>query len=316
VIDRLTTGQIPKLRDVVPEAPEQLDAICRRALAPNPADRYSHASEMRDAIDAYVNTLGQRPTVNDIGKSVTALFEAERAEIRSIIERRLSGLDPHEDTDLGHGDDDEDTGSIPLLVTGIGAANRTPSHASASGRGIARTASVTMTRRSSSSWLLAIALLVAAAAAVIVWINVRPRPAAPVAAVAGVPPEPPRAESDEAKTNLLLAVHAKPEATKIYVDGTLVSENPYRAKFARDGIAHRIRAEAPGYIGESKIVVFDQDHDLVFELKPRPDAAASAEPKKPERPRYRPTPPPKPAASPSKPEQPSSPNLDVDPWAK
>ena len=48
VVHELLNGDIPRLRDVVPRANRELDAICARCLARDPGQRYASASELAD----------------------------------------------------------------------------------------------------------------------------------------------------------------------------------------------------------------------------------------------------------------------------
>jgi serine/threonine protein kinase len=85
----LHSGDIPRPRDVSPDVPEALEAICRRALAINPAERFPSAVALRDAIEGYLETLPGRPTRRAIGERVVTLFEDERSQIRQIVEDQL-----------------------------------------------------------------------------------------------------------------------------------------------------------------------------------------------------------------------------------
>lgn len=56
VFRRTVSGEIPLPSEVAPEGryvPAALEAICRKAMAPNPADRYATVAEMREDIFAF-----------------------------------------------------------------------------------------------------------------------------------------------------------------------------------------------------------------------------------------------------------------------
>ncbi len=56
VVARLIHGDIPRLRDVRPDAPPQLDAICARAMAFRPEDRYPTAVAVAAELRAFLAT--------------------------------------------------------------------------------------------------------------------------------------------------------------------------------------------------------------------------------------------------------------------
>ena len=60
IMYKLTQEHIPAPRDERPEVPERLDAICRRALAQDPEQRYPSAAALRDDLEAFVATLPDR----------------------------------------------------------------------------------------------------------------------------------------------------------------------------------------------------------------------------------------------------------------
>ena len=86
ILTALIKGDIPRLGDVKPETPSELQRICDRATAKDPEERYGSASELRAAIEAYRQTTDERPTSREIGAVVSALFEDQRRERRQIIE--------------------------------------------------------------------------------------------------------------------------------------------------------------------------------------------------------------------------------------
>jgi len=101
IMYRLTQEQIPAPRDVRPDVPERLDAICRRALAQDPEQRYPSAAALRDDLEAFVATLPEKTSRRALGDIVSSLFAEQRAEVRRVIEAEL-------------GRATEDTSSKPL----------------------------------------------------------------------------------------------------------------------------------------------------------------------------------------------------------
>ena len=54
MLAQVITGDLPRLRDVRPDAPRRLEQICSRAMAPRPEDRYPTAAELAADIRAFL----------------------------------------------------------------------------------------------------------------------------------------------------------------------------------------------------------------------------------------------------------------------
>jgi eukaryotic-like serine/threonine-protein kinase len=85
VFRALALGELPpRPRAVSPVVPEALDAICARALAPDPADRFATAEEFRHALEACVDARGGE---RELGELAAELFVDVRQAIRAEIEK-------------------------------------------------------------------------------------------------------------------------------------------------------------------------------------------------------------------------------------
>ncbi len=60
ILHRVAVGDIPRLRDVRPDVPPQLDAICTRAMAFRPEDRYPTADALGADIREFLTKPGRR----------------------------------------------------------------------------------------------------------------------------------------------------------------------------------------------------------------------------------------------------------------
>jgi|GEM_PF-5818200 len=69
MLERLLHGDIPRLRDARPDAPPQLDAICARAMAFRPEDRYPTAAALAADIRAFLAS-SNKPTIPVIKPAV------------------------------------------------------------------------------------------------------------------------------------------------------------------------------------------------------------------------------------------------------
>lgn len=93
VLSRLMRNEYERSPRVAnPEIAPALDAICQRALAPNPADRYQDARAMHDDIQAFLKQAGTAPTEREVGDLVARLFARERGEIARIVDAQLRSL--------------------------------------------------------------------------------------------------------------------------------------------------------------------------------------------------------------------------------
>ncbi|MDI1481017.1 serine/threonine-protein kinase [Polyangium sp. y55x31] len=92
VLHRLATGEYPRVHDVDPNAPEEIDRICAKAMARDPADRYATAAAMRADILAYLDRAGLRVSSEDVSRYVTTAFGDKRADIRRVIDQQITRL--------------------------------------------------------------------------------------------------------------------------------------------------------------------------------------------------------------------------------
>jgi serine/threonine-protein kinase len=74
--------------------------------------------------------------------------------------------------------------------------------------------------------------------------------------------------STAAARRVSLRVGASPVKAKLYLDGEPLGSNPYSGSAPSDSAEHSIRAEAPGYASENKVVTFDKDLDVELGLLP------------------------------------------------
>ncbi len=184
LIHMRTSGLDPSIDDVAPEAPDALRAICRKAMATEPDDRYATAREMQQALTAW---LAQQPPV-ELGELVTARFVDERRQLQQRIEEAVR----RSRDDLAV----LSTSSMTLIKVSAGGSMDTPSgRQSRSDGGATPTGSSTSavegptrvdTPRSRPGVWVALGLVLAVIVAVIA-LQVRHTPAS----VASSPPEPP-----------------------------------------------------------------------------------------------------------------------------
>jgi serine/threonine protein kinase len=91
VLRRLLLGDIPHSpRAIMPDLPQAVDAICRRALAPDRADRYPSALAMQEAIEKCLFRDPEGASPRAVGLLVSGLFAEERDAVAATIRDRSS----------------------------------------------------------------------------------------------------------------------------------------------------------------------------------------------------------------------------------
>ncbi len=84
VVRKLIDMPIPRLRDVAPEYPEELDAVCAKALARNVDERYTTAAEFAEALEAAAEPIGIA-SQRQVGALVRELIAPKLAALRGSI---------------------------------------------------------------------------------------------------------------------------------------------------------------------------------------------------------------------------------------
>ena len=72
ILARILRESVPPLSVVRPDAPEDLEAICERALAKRPEDRYESCAELLDDLEAHLAARDDTMTVREIGALVSS----------------------------------------------------------------------------------------------------------------------------------------------------------------------------------------------------------------------------------------------------
>jgi len=91
VQSRLSGGE-RKLRDLCPSLPEELVSIVECATALDPHERFADAATFADALDAYIVSIGERPSPQSLSAILSPLFETERAQMGEIINAQMSAI--------------------------------------------------------------------------------------------------------------------------------------------------------------------------------------------------------------------------------
>jgi len=89
ILTRMLGQGPPSLRSVVASAPADLSAICARAMAPAPDDRYPSAAALFRDLDAHLARRSDTMTMRAIGALMSQTFREERQKTNEAIEETL-----------------------------------------------------------------------------------------------------------------------------------------------------------------------------------------------------------------------------------
>jgi serine/threonine-protein kinase len=280
VLSKRTSGHVPKVRDLNPEAPQELARICERALSLKPEDRFPSAHAMLTAIEEYMHGAGIRVGDRDVGHIVAQAFATERGKIRSAIEAQLasatmSGSFPRQVVNLGI----DVTGSTPppgMVDTRQAPLSQPPGELLPKSVPPPDPSTVTVAHfaqpayRPMLPWIIGGALAAAIGIVSGIVIVANRHPATPVAATSSTPTVRPSttttAPTGDVPIGCDVQVRVTPMGARLTLDGAPLAGNPFHASYPRDGTSHTIRASAPGYATEERAIAFDRDTSIEIAL--------------------------------------------------
>jgi serine/threonine-protein kinase len=323
ILKTMTFGDLPSLEDHLPNASPELVAMCTKALAITPQDRYATAAEFRADIERFIERLGERVTAEQLGATVARIAGDKRRALDHVIDQQFerSSLAGRDDTPLSveipSGPREAEGAVVPpapasmrggppssavpssepfetSTLDPVSAARRDASPDSgAAGDDASARAPAPMWRappKKPSPWpwiALGGAALLGLAAIGVRTLTGPPGASAkgapsPSTSPSGVGAEPAASSSaasssaaraassgavDGAGDYVSVRIAVSPVDAKAKLDGNLLHDNPFTAKFKRDGLAHRLTVEATGYRSLSQMIVFDRDLDLTPTLE-------------------------------------------------
>jgi len=261
---------------VEPTTPPELDAMCKKALASDPADRYQTADEMRRELERYLVASGKLAEARaQLSPVVTSLFADKRAELKAVVEKRLSIVRSSPGSEVTpmmltlHSGDRSSRRTLGPAASSTSSSTSTLTEASAAGERWRRPGA-------RAAFAALGGVLVASAAFAAVRSSRREEPAARVtgatelaSAVAPVTPT----------TSVSVSISASPPSARILLDGVVVP-SPYDAKVERSPLPHVVRVEADGFEPQTKTLAFDRDVALALALtKTAPPDRPAASPR-------------------------------------
>lgn len=89
---KLVAGTIPSIQDAVDEPlPAELVTVVERALQRSSSDRYADATEMRDELQAYLDSLETAVTRDDVAECIGERFAGEREAQQATVRAAVGG---------------------------------------------------------------------------------------------------------------------------------------------------------------------------------------------------------------------------------
>jgi eukaryotic-like serine/threonine-protein kinase len=257
-------GTEQPIAKICPNAPAELAAICNRALARLPRERFSSAQEFRLALENYLRSNGFEGGQEKLKELMTKHYDAEQREIRRTIEEHLASTRsrssrPPQSSELAPeipGD-----GRLPQieggqsLMSGFLPPSELPDWEAP--------------RKKFRIFVATVIVLAIAAATGGLLVTKSsesgPHPAATVSTTEPRKPANPPQQTDgrPSTESLWVTVSAVPDEAEIRLDGRRVS-NPYRAAHGRDAVSHHITVSLQGYKTLEREVLFASD--LVLRL--------------------------------------------------
>jgi serine/threonine-protein kinase len=82
----------PRLRSIDSSAPADLDTLCARAMASDPADRYPTAMSLLSALDEHLACRDDAMSMREIGALVNRAFAPERQRLNAVIDDAVARI--------------------------------------------------------------------------------------------------------------------------------------------------------------------------------------------------------------------------------
>lgn len=300
VFERLLDKEpLPRARTVDPEIPEDLDALCAKAMEKEKEDRFATASDLLEELEKACAKYNLHASDRETGQFVASLFEAEREKVKALVSgsmtksreepnhsllpqanRSLDPVPPREESDplLWVG---LSAGSLsnPLVISEEKSESSIPAEtpvgvAEATRHAPLESPSATDRKMRGATGAVVVFSIVGLA----MFVGTRLGSSAtreettPVVVATQASSS---ARLPEARAEVSIDIVVKPVAAKIYVDGSLVT-NPYHLTTVRADATHDVRAEAEGYETKTMIARWDRDRALDLSLMKIPEATAPA----------------------------------------
>ncbi|HZU81780.1 MAG TPA: serine/threonine-protein kinase [Polyangiaceae bacterium] len=284
----------PPLRAVRPDAPQELELICARAMAWNREERYPTAIDLLHDVEAHLARRSDTMSMREIGALVAQAFADERRKMNAIIDETLvrvrggprSGVMPTLHPQIAGTPTNarmDAQGASMRFLTPSG--SFAPTSGASSLGSLSRSAPATTATLGSAqapehprSWRSKrVAAMATAAAALLLGAgllgsSLRGPKATPEAATLApaMPAATTTAPAGHDEPDLIdLVVRVSPPASQITIDGASVVSNPFHARYPKDSQVHHISASLDGYDSKLEDISFSNDVSIDISLNRR-----------------------------------------------
>jgi serine/threonine-protein kinase len=112
---RVQSGAMPETPDATRLGyPAELNDILKRALAPDPAERYQTAHEFHEDLEEALRTMPPC-SLKELGADAAVAFTRERLEIGAVVEKCLRGFAPERTSAKGSDDSPTSSDEVPTV---------------------------------------------------------------------------------------------------------------------------------------------------------------------------------------------------------
>jgi len=262
ILRRLVQGELPPIREAVPDVAEPLTKILDRALSLKPEHRYADAAAFREELASYLE--GRKVSTRVIGEQVSLLFAEERREINEVIRCALTEAS-------------DEQGAIPVdavhllptlkvLAARVSTAQNTgPTTAPSTMPPVQPTTPPPIQMAppepaKAPANRARVAALIGVAVALVVGLSLVSRGSSkpPVSSLNAATPGP----ASSAGAEVRVSIRAQPVTAALVLDGKPLGQNPYSGTQARDQKPHELVVSAAGYQARTVNVRLDRDVDL------------------------------------------------------
>ncbi|HEX7666588.1 MAG TPA: serine/threonine-protein kinase [Polyangiaceae bacterium] len=243
-------GYEPKIETVAPDTDPELVAICTKAIAKDPDERYQTALELKTAIDRYLARTPAGET-EDLATFVRDAFTERRIAFRARVDAALRRSEEEfSSSDISRISEETKSGVLPAALAGGNVTGSSPAVAPSRARTIGILAGI------------------AAAGAVAVFFVHRSHeiPSGAAAApsndtsvvVVTAAPEASSAAPPANAPSVHVEIHANPSNADISVDGTPAPGSSFVRDLAPSATPHHVKITAPGFTTLERDLVLDR----------------------------------------------------------
>jgi eukaryotic-like serine/threonine-protein kinase len=262
ILRRLVQGELPSIREAVPDVPEPLAKILERALSLKPEQRYADAAAFREELSSYLE--GRKLSTRAIGERVSLLFAAERREINEVIRSALT-----EATDEVASGPQNEVHLLPTLKVLAARASTTQNTGPTTAPSTTPPPQATTPppvqmanpepAKAPANKARSVALGGAALALVLaIALFSRTSSKPPVSSMNAATPSPASSVGAEVR----VSIRAHPASAQLTLDGKTLGPSPYSGTQPRDGKQHELVVSAAGHQSRSLNIQLDHDVDL------------------------------------------------------